>query len=184
MAQKTLKISTLIIAISIGVIVITGTSIGIWLGIRNSIKDTEHPDQDWSLKISGNIVGDDFNITIKELLNMPQHEEEYTIRASPPYFVGIFKGVEISYLFNNIIDIDPTATDVTFIAWDGYSLLFSISVISSNDSNILAHSLDGEYYESYPNNGHGYLRLIIPSSGPDDFNGQYCIKSVVEIIFS
>lgn len=184
MGQKTLKVSTLIIAITIGAIIITGTSIGIWLGIRNSIKDTDHPDQDWSFKISGNIIGGDFNITIKELLIMPQHEEEYTIKASPPDFIGIFKGVEISYLLNHIIDIDPTATDVTFIAWDGYSLLFSISIISSNDSNILAHTLDGEYYESYPNDGHGYLRLILPSSGPGDFNGQYCIKSVVEIKFS
>lgn len=184
MTARTISIRTIILVISISVVIITGTGISIWLGVRNSLKDTNHPDQDWSFKVSGNIIGDDFNITIKELLNIPQHEDEYTIKTTPPYFVGTFTGVRISYLFDNIIDINPTATVVTFIAWDGYVVSFFIAEIGNNDSNILAHSIDGEYYESYPDGGDGYLRLIMPASGPDDFNGQYCIKCVVELRFS
>jgi len=184
MAQKTIKTSTLIIVISIAVIVITGTSIGIWLGVRNSLKDTDHPDQDWSFKVTGDLVGDDFNITIKELLNMPQHEDEYSIKSAPPHTTEKYTGVTLQYLFDKEIKIATSATKVTFIAWDGYSWTFDISIFENNASHILAHSKEGVYYDSYPNGGDGYLRLVMPASGEDDFNGQYCIKCVVELRFS
>ena len=186
MAQRTVKTSTIIIAIVIGTIVIAGTSVGIWLGVRNkdpNLIDTNHPDQDWEFMITGKIKGGDFNISIKEFLNMPQHSEIYEILSDPPYSAN-FSGVQIQYLFNNIIDIDSSATSVTFYAQDGYFWGFDISSIGTNSSNILAISKNGQYLEGYHEGGIGYLRLIIPSSGPDDFNSQYCLKNVIELRFS
>ena len=184
MAKGTMKTSTLIIVIAVAAIVIAGTSVGIWLGVRNNLADTDHPDQDWSFKVTGEIVGDDFNITIQELLNMPQHEGEYSVKAKPPITTETYKGVTLQYLFAEEISIASSASKVTFIAWDGYSWTFDISTFVNNASHILAHSIDGQYYDSYPNGGDGYLRLIMPASGADDFNGQYCVKCVVELRFS
>lgn len=181
----TLKTSTLIIVISLSAVILAGTGISIWLGVTYTppLVDTDHPDQDWEFMVTGNIVGDDFNISIKELLNMPQHEADYEIKSDPAY-TSTFIGVKISYLFDVIIDIDPSATTVTFVAWDGYSKLFPIVDILANDSNILAHSIDGAFMENYPDGGNGYLRLIMPSYGSYDPNSEFCVKNVVEILFA
>jgi len=185
MAAQKMSTSTLIIVISLSAVILAGTGISIWLGVTYSppLIDTDHPDQDWEFMVTGNIVGDDFNISIQELLNMPQHSEIYEIKSDPSYTAN-FSGVQIKHLFDNVIDIDPSATTVTVIAWDGYAWAFSIATIGSNESNILAHSMDGQYMENYLDDGNGYLRLIIPSSGADDFNSQYCVKNVVELRFS
>ena len=184
MAAQKLSTTTLIIVISLSAVILAGTGISIWLGVTYTppLVDTDHPDQDWEFMVTGNLVGDDFNISIQELLNMPQHSELYEILSDPPYTAN-FSGVQIQYLFDNVIDIDPSATTVTVIAWDGYAWAFSIAELGNNESNILALSKNGQYLENYPS-GNGYLRLIVPSSGPDDFNSQYCVKNVVELRFT
>ena len=133
-------------------------------------------------KISGNIVGGDFNITLEELLDMPSHEQEYTIRAKTNN-TDDYKGVQFTYLFNDEIDIEPTAEYVTFIAWDGYAWKFSISELLGNDTYILAYEMNNEYLTSYLEDGIGYLYLIVGSTDDYPFNGQRSVKSVVEISF-
>ena len=188
MAEKSLKVLTIVIVVIVSSAIVAGTSVGIWLGVRNANNNTtngpcDHPDCDWAFNITGKIDGGDFSITMSELLNMPQHEEDYVVKAKPPYFEGTFTGVQIGYLFDHVIDIDSSATTVTFIGEDGYAWSFSLD-IGDNESNILAHSVDGEYFDSYADDGDGYLRLIMHASGVDDFNGQYCVKNVVELRFS
>ncbi|MHA1126814.1 MAG: molybdopterin-dependent oxidoreductase [Candidatus Heimdallarchaeota archaeon] len=186
MAAQKMSTSTLILIISISAVILAGTGISIWLGVTYSppVVDNDHPNQDWEFMITGNIVGDDFNITIQELLNMPQYEDDYEMKAVPPHETFTFTGVQLKHLFDNVISIDPTATTVTFIAQDGYAQVFTIADIGNNESNILAHSMDGEYLENYPEGGDGYLRLIMPASSPDDFNAQYCVKNVLELRFA
>ncbi|NHJ39697.1 MAG: molybdopterin-dependent oxidoreductase [Asgard group archaeon] len=172
-----------IIVISIIVIVIsTGTGIGIWLGIRN-LSLGPHPDEDWSLQISGNIIGGDFNITIAELLEMPIHKEKYTIRGSTT-FKAIYQGVSISYLIQNIIDINTSATTISFEAIDEFSIHFNITEIIADESNILAYAMDNQYLTNSTEGGTGYLRLIIPPANDSDYNGPLCLKWVAKIIIS
>ncbi|MHA1738328.1 MAG: molybdopterin-dependent oxidoreductase [Candidatus Heimdallarchaeota archaeon] len=179
MAKKT---GTLITVIALSAVILAGTGVSIWLGVRYA--NNKHPALDWSLKASGNLVGDDFNITMAELLNMPSYEQEYTISGWPDDTIATFKGVQLSYLLENVINYDPSAVNITFSAWDGYSWTFDIAQFINNDTYILAYEQDGQFLTSYPEGGIGYLYLVMGAKNPSDFNGQYCVKSVVELIFT
>jgi len=181
MSGKSVNVTRLVLVIVFSVLILTGTGIGIWLGVRNNA--TQHPNPTWSFKVSGNIVGGgSINITMQTMLSLPSYEQEYTIKAKTDY-VATFKGVQLSYLFTNVINVDPSAKNVTFSAWDGYSWKFNLSEVLNNNTYILAYAVDGEYLTSYPEGGNGYLWLIVPAKNPADFNGQRCVKSVTEIIF-
>jgi len=182
MAAKTINTRTLILVISISAVIIAGTGISIWLGVRYA--NSKHPDLDWNLEISGNLVGDDFNITMAEILAMPSYEQEYTIKGFPDDLIADFKGIQLDHLFTSIIDIDPSAVNVTFTAWDDYSKTFTIAELSNNATFILAYKQDGQFLANYPDGGSGYLYLIMPAKNPSDYNGQYCVKSVVELLFT
>ncbi|MBN1330353.1 MAG: molybdopterin-dependent oxidoreductase [Candidatus Heimdallarchaeota archaeon] len=176
------KLSLILIVVTVSVVAITGTGIGIWLGIKNQ-NMLPHPESEWSFKISGNIIGDDFNITIAELLAMPRHKDNYVIRGSST-FEAEFDGVLLSYLFENAINVNLSATTVTFVAVDEYSLNFNINDLLSKDSAILAYKMDGQYLNSKEDGGPGYLRLIFPPENEQDYNGPLCLKWIVEIIFT
>ncbi len=182
MAEKTVKLTTIIFVSVASALILTGTGVGIWLGVKN-LNEVPHQEPSWSFKISGNIVGNDFNITLDELFEMPSLEQEYTIRSKTNN-TDVYKGVQLTHLFTEVIDIDPTAENVTFIAWDGYSWKFSISELLGNDSYILAYEKNYEYLTSYLEDGIGYLYLIVGSTEDYPFNGQRCVKSVVELSFA
>ena len=84
----------------------------------------------------------------------------------------------------DIIDVNVSATTVTFVAIDEYSLNFNIDELLSKDSPILAYKMDGQYLESKEDGGTGYLRLILPPESDQDYNGPLCLKWIVEIIFT
>ncbi|HUT80767.1 MAG TPA: molybdopterin-dependent oxidoreductase [Candidatus Bathyarchaeia archaeon] len=176
------KLGLILIVASVSVVAITGTGIGIWLGVKSQ-NFLPHPDSEWSFKISGNIVGEDFNITLAELIAMPSHKDDYVIRGSTT-FEAEYQGVLLSYLFEDIIDVNVSATTVTFVAIDEYSLNFNIDELLSKDSPILAYKMDGQYLESKEDGGTGYLRLILPPESDQDYNGPLCLKWIVEIIFT
>ena len=182
--SKKAKISTiLLIVIPVSVLVITGASIGIWLGVRNNLGN--HPDPTWSFKVSGNLVGGDYNITISELLAMEQYEAEVFVNKKPEVnYTSTFTGVNLAYLFDQI-PIGETAVNVTFIGEDGYGAtkIHSLSV-ADNSTWILAYAIDRSYFDSYQDGGDGYLYFIKPQSTPDEYNAQYCIKNVAEIRFA
>ncbi|MHA1212532.1 MAG: molybdopterin-dependent oxidoreductase [Candidatus Heimdallarchaeota archaeon] len=179
MAEKTTSKSSLIIVIVLSTLVLAGSSVGIWLGVR----EQSHPEPEWSFKISGNIVGDDFNITMSELLEMTSYRDTYTIR-SKTNDTDKYTGVQFSYLFDEIIAIDPSAENVTIIAWDGYAWKFSIDFLKGNDTHILAYKMNNQFLDSYlVEDGIGYLYSIVTCTEDYPFNGQRSIKSVVEINF-
>ena len=159
MAEKTVKIITIIFVSVASAIIIAGMGVSMWLGVKN-LSEVPQQDPNWSFKISGNIFGEDFNITLEELLEMPSYEQEYTIRAKTNK-TDNYTGVQLTYLFNDVIDIDPTAENVTFIAWDGYAWKFSISELLRNDTYILAYEMNDESLTSYLEDGIGYLYLIV-----------------------
>ncbi|NHJ87961.1 MAG: molybdopterin-dependent oxidoreductase [Asgard group archaeon] len=177
--NKITKISLIVVII---ILVGSGTGIGIWLGISNNDLGP-HPDAEWSLQITGNIIGDDFNITLSELLEMPTHKEKYTIRGSTT-FEAVYQGVSISYLVTNILNINTSATTIIFEAYDSYQIHFSISEIIADESNILAYAMDNEYLTNYTVGGTGYLRLVIPPASESDYNGPLCLKWITKIIIT
>lgn len=181
MSEKSIKVTRLVLVIIFSVVILTGTGVGIWVGVRNN--SLTHPNPTWSFKVSGNIVGGEINITMQTMLSLPSYEQVYTIKAKTNYD-ALFKGVQLSYLFTEVIDVNPSAKNVTFSAWDGYSWTFNLSEVLNNDTYILAYMKDGQYLTSYPEGGNGYLWLIVPAKNPADFNGQRCVKSVTEIIFA
>ncbi|NHJ05528.1 MAG: hypothetical protein EAX90_11940 [Candidatus Heimdallarchaeota archaeon] len=179
--QKTAKIILIVIISSI---IISGTSVGIWYAIKNNQEDiTPHPDSDWKLLISGDLDGDDFNITLNEIIEMPSYKQDYTIRGSDTY-IAEYEGASIQYLIQNEININSSATIITFVSNDSYELSFNIDELTSNEANILAYKKNGEYLKSQSEGGNGYLRLIIPPKNDQDYNGPLCLKWVVEIKFS
>jgi DMSO/TMAO reductase YedYZ molybdopterin-dependent catalytic subunit len=154
-------------------------SVGIWYKV--STKTAPHPDQTWSFRITGSIVEESTNITIGEMLNMPYLERQYIMRTSNPY-TAVYRGVRMSYLLTTIVTVNDTATELQAKAADGYTLTYDLSELLSNENIILAYMMDGEYLESFEDGGEGYLRIIIPPKDENDFNGQRCLKNVVELI--
>ena len=178
MAASTKKIGLTIAVIVISSMIIVGTGIGIWLGVKSNL----HPDPGWTLKISGNIQGGNTTITISEILNMPAYKAEYEIRAKTNT-IYLFQGAILANLFQDEINIDPSAENVTFIAADGYQWTFPIIEIQNNNTYILAYMQNNQYLDSFDDGGNGYLWLIVPNYDEFDFNGQRCVKSTVEIHF-
>jgi len=178
------KITKIILIVIFSSVIISGVSIGIWLGINNSQDNNlPHPDEDWELQISGALAVDDFNISLSEIIEMPFYKQDYTIRGSDTY-VAEYKGVSIQYLVQNKIDVNSTATTITFVSNDSYELSFNIDEIISDEANILAYKKNGEYLLNQSEGGNGYLRLIIPPENDQDYNGHLCLKWIVQIIFS
>lgn len=178
MAASTKKVGVLIAVVVISSMIIVGTGIGIWLGVKSNL----HPDPGWALKISGNIQGGNTTITMSEILNMPSYRAEYEIRAKTNT-IYLFQGAILANLFQDAINIDPSAENVTFIAADEYQWTFPIIEIQNNNTYILAYMQNNQYLDSFDNGGNGYLWLIVPNYDEFDFNGQRCVKSTVEIYF-
>ena len=178
MAASTKKVGLLITVIVISSMIIVGTGIGIWLGVRSNL----HPDPGWTLKISGNVQGGNTTITMSEILNMPSYRAEYEIRAKTNT-IYLFQGAILANLFQDVINIDPSAENVTFIAADEYQWTFPIIEIQNNNTYILAYIQNNQYLDSFDDGGNGYLWLIVPNYDEVDFNGQRCVKSTVEIYF-
>ena len=178
MAEITKKVGLTITVIVISSLIITGTGIGIWLGVRANL----HPEPGWTLKISGNVQGGNTTITLSELLNMPSYKGEYEIRAKTAT-TYLFQGAILATLFQEAINIDPSAENVTFIAADEYQWTFPILEIQNNNTYILAYMQNSQYLESYEEGGNGYLWLIVPNYDEFDSNGQRCVKNTIEIYF-
>lgn len=178
MAEITKKTGLIITVVVVSSLIITGTGIGIWLGVRASL----HPEPGWTLDLTGDIQGGNTTITISEIFNLPSYKAEYEIRASTNNFYT-FQGAILANFFQEVITIDPLAENATFIASDGYQWTFAIDEILNNNTYILAYMQDNKYLDSYENGGNGYLWLIVPNYDEFDFNGQRCVKSVAEIYF-
>ncbi|MCK5159294.1 MAG: hypothetical protein KAR08_09065, partial [Candidatus Heimdallarchaeota archaeon] len=129
-----------------------------------------------------NVQGGNTTITMSEILNMPSYRAEYEIRAKTNT-IYLFQGAILANLFQDVINIDPSAENVTFIAADEYQWTFPIIEIQNNNTYILAYMQNNQYLDSFDNGGNGYLWLIVPNYDEFDFNGQRCVKSTVEIYF-
>jgi DMSO/TMAO reductase YedYZ molybdopterin-dependent catalytic subunit len=180
MSERTKQIVIIVVISTLSVMVLATTSVGIWLGASNNM---QHPDPDWQLQISGNIVGDSQTLNMSEILDMPSYKDKYVIRSGNT-IVARFQGVKLSYLFNEVIDVQQSAVNVTFVAFDGFNKTLNLTDIFDDDRNILAYKMNRYFMDNYQNEGDGYLRLIIAAEDENDYNGQFCIRNVVEIIFA
>jgi len=102
MAASTKKVGVTIAVIVISSMIIVGTGIGIWLGVRSNL----HPNPGWTLKISGNIQGGNTTITMSEILNMPAYKAVYEIRAKTNVNYT-FQGAILADLFQDVIKSLP-----------------------------------------------------------------------------
>lgn len=175
------KIYQIVLVSLLSLAVLTSSIVGIWLGVRNT-ELGPHPDSDWELMITGNIVGGDFNLTMGEITEMNFYKQKYTIRGSTTT-TNVYLGVSLDYLFTNEININETVDTVVFVSEDERDMSFSIAEITSNGTNIIAYAIDGEYLLNQSQGGSGYLRLIIPPESEEDFNGPKCLKWIIEIRF-
>ncbi|NHK29715.1 MAG: hypothetical protein FK730_00085 [Asgard group archaeon] len=180
MSEKTKQIVTIVLISTLSAMVLAGTSVGIWLGATNNM---QHPEPEWALEIRGNIVGDSITINMSEILDMPFYRDKYIIRSGNT-IEARFQGVKLSYLFNEVIDVQQSAVNVTFVAFDGFNKTLNLTDIFGNDRNILAYKMNRYFMDNYQNEGDGYLRLIIAAEDENDYNGQFCVRNIVEIIFA
>lgn len=178
MVASTKKVGVMIAVIVISSMIIVGTGIGIWFGVRSNL----HPDPGWTLNITGNVQGGNTTITMSEILNMPAYKAEYEVRAKTNT-IYLFQGAILANLFQDEITIDPSAENVTFIAVDDYQWTFPIAEIQNNNTYILAYMQNNQYLDSFDDGGNGYLWLIVPNYDEFDFNGQRCVKNTIEMYF-
>ncbi|NHJ32377.1 MAG: hypothetical protein FK732_05910 [Asgard group archaeon] len=180
MAEIGKKTGLIITVVVVSSLILTGTGIGIWLGVRANI----HPEPGWTLKITGNVQGGNTTITMSEIINSDHHRGEYDIQSGGGIDTYLFQGVILSILFQELININPDAENVSFIPQDYYSSQpISISEILNNNTYILAYMENNRYLNNYESGGNGYLWLIVPKANPSDYNGPRCVKNVVEIYF-
>ncbi|MFW9924974.1 MAG: molybdopterin-dependent oxidoreductase [Candidatus Thorarchaeota archaeon] len=175
-----MKKSLLLTIIISSIVVVSVTSLGIYFGVFYEKEQLPHPDGTWAIRISGKLISTNFNISINELIAMPYHKENYVIKGSTTETIE-YKGVSLSYLLNNIINYNESAVQVNFVAFDEYIIPYSIEDLLANERIILAYERDGEYLEGPDVGGSGYLRLIVPQSSPEDYNGPFCLKNLVEL---
>lgn len=175
-----IKKSLLLTIIISSIVVVSAASLGIYFGVFYEKELGPHPDGEWTLKITGDLIGGEFNISINELLEMPSYKEDYVIKGSSTEIVE-YRGISLSYLINNIINYNENAVQINFIAIDEYSIPFSIEDLLANNRIIIAYMKEGVYLEGPDEDGFGYLRLIVPQSSPEEFNGPYCLKNLVEL---
>ncbi len=178
MAESTKKIGSIISVVVISSVIMVGTGIGIWLGVKTNL----HPEPGWTLALTGNIAGGNTTIIMSEILLLLSDKAEYEIRTNVTN-VYLFQGVILASFFQESITINPSAENVTFIGADEYQWTFPISEILNNDTYILAYMLNNHYIPSFEEGGNGYLWLIVPNYNEFDSNGERCVKSVVEIYF-
>ncbi|HUU77786.1 MAG TPA: molybdopterin-dependent oxidoreductase [candidate division Zixibacteria bacterium] len=144
-----------------------------------TVFDGYNRDEEWTITISGDIT-QEVSLNISELELLPKISQEYIIQGNPT-FSAEYTGISLLYLINDIANITQDV-NVNVKAIDQYSHTLNFkNEIETNSDIIIAYMKNGEYIKSYSDGGEGPLRLIIPQKFEGDFNGQFCIKFVVEI---
>jgi len=179
MVESKKNIGLVVTVVVISSVIITGTGIGIWLGVKSNL----HPEPGWTLELTGNIENGNTTITMSEIIISTSYKAEYEIRSTNTTNTYLFQGVILANFFQEIITIEPSAENVTFIAAENSQWTFPISEILNNNTYILAYMQNNKYLSSFEEGGNGYLWLIVPNYDEFDFNEQRCVKSVVEIYF-
>ncbi len=138
----------------------------------------EPNEEAWILTIKGDVV-QELNLTIKDLEVMPNITRDYIVQGTPTTN-DTYTGVSLYYLVTEVANITLAAT-IKVISIDLFSNSLSLDEINATRDIIIAHKINGDNITSHSDGGVGPLRLIIPQKFEGEYNGQYCVKFVVEI---
>jgi len=169
------KKTATIIAIVIVNIILVGTAVTLYFTVFQRNNQVE----EGKIIITG-LVDQQINLTLVDLELMPNITKEYTLNGNPT-IIADYTGVSLGYLLVEVANITENYK-VRIIAIDNYPpvSLSMVEIITTPDI-IIAYMKDGEYIKSRTEGGNGPFRLIIPERYPGEWNGQLCMKYVVEI---
>lgn len=138
-------------------------------------------EEEWTLTISGD-VEQEVTLKIADLETMPNITRDYIVQGTPT-FKAEYTGVSLYYLVTEIANITAAAT-IQVISIDLFSNSLTLDKINSTRDIIIAYKKNGDNITSHSDGGEGPLRLIIPQKFEGEYNGQYCVKFITEIIIT
>jgi hypothetical protein len=138
-------------AMIIGILLPVSFNFGLEPVVYSSAIDTE-----WQLSVTG-LVNNPLNLTVADLINMPQTTlfAQIFCVGPPSFFVeeGNYTGVKLKYLLDEA-GFSSNAVKVAFFASDGFSTDLTIAA-AQDDVVIVAYEKDGEPLVET-------LRLVVP----------------------
>jgi len=144
------------------------------------------------LHIEGNAVKDKAAFTLDELKSMEDglvEADYFSINSYGTKGYTHFKGIWVWHLLSKQVNLKEDASNVTFIAEDGYKVEYTLEDIMKEDyideqtpetkyKMILAWEENG--YELDPKTGMP-LQLVVGQREPGDVNKPYWVKNVITI---
>jgi hypothetical protein len=144
------------------------------------------------LLIEGNAVKDKAAFTLDELKSMEDglvEADYFSINSYGTKGYTHFKGIWVWHLLSKQVNLKEDASNVTFIAEDGYKVEYTLEDIMKEDyideqtpetkyKMILAWEENG--YELEPKTGMP-LQLVVGQREPGDVNKPYWVKNVITI---
>ena len=113
-------------------------------------------------------------ITFEEFVELPSVESYLVIKGSKGDEGGTYRGVELSTVMGLYASGDPVSIRLTAI--DGYTVTLPGGYADEGSGVILAYEKDGEGLGD-----DGPIRLIVPISLAGEYNGQECLKGVIQL---
>ena len=168
---------TTILIVIIANIILVGSLVTIYFTVFYEPEQSNNTNE-WTLTIKGDIENNlIFNIT--ELEQYPSISRDYIIQGNPTYSAE-YTGISLYYIVTEIANITVGA-DIRVNAIDHFAYTLTLDEVNSTQDIIIAYKKNGNYIDSYYDNGEGPLRLIIPQRFDGDWNGQFCVKFVASI---
>ena len=145
-----------------------------------------------ALLIEGNAVKEQTSFTLDELKAMEDglvEADYFAVNSYGTKGYTHFKGIWVWHLLSKYVSLKDDATQVTFIAEDGYKVEYTLEDVKRDDyideqnpemrlKMILAWEENG--YELAPQMGMP-LQLIVGQREPGDENKPYWVKNVITI---
>lgn len=142
--------------------------------------------------IEGNGAGSKAFFTLEELKSMEEGIKEadyFSLNSYGTRKYFHFKGISLSYLLGEKVDLKGHASKVTFIAEDGYTIEYTLGDVLKEDyideqnpetkyEMILAWEEDGREYNLEIGNP---FRLVVGQKEPGDVNKPYWVSNVKTI---
>jgi len=171
------KKTGIILAVVIANIVLVGTVVTLYYTVFQKDDQVE----EGKLIITG-LVDQQINLTLVDLELMPNITQQYVLVGTPTINAE-YTGVSLAYLVVNVANVSENYK-IGVIPIDNYPHpLLTLNDVLTHPDIIIAYKKNGEYLKPRTEGGNGPYRLIIPLGAIEDhgFNGQYCMKYVVEI---
>lgn len=153
---------------------------------------SEKPADSGALLIEGNAVEDKCAFTLEELKSMKDglvEADYFSINSYGTKGYSHFKGIWVCYILNDKVNLKDDASRVTFVAEDGYEVVYTIEDARKEDyideqnpdtkyKMILAWEENGVEYD--PEAGVP-LQLVVGQREAGDVNKPYWVRNVKTI---